>query len=228
VASRIASDFINYPRAMYLWSKFHTLTMAPKKRFLDNLFLASYMLKKNNLHDGCYVECGTWAGGMSFAIMNICASISEYHFFDSYEGLPPATEYDGHDAIEQQRSGSLFHNNNSADYETFRANLERFKSPHQHATVNKGWFADTLPGFSPSTAISILRLDGDWYESTMTCLENLFDKVREGGLIIIDDYYDWDGCSRAVHDFLSRRASRQRLRSTAHGVGYIVKVPEHD
>lgn len=100
MGSRIISEIADYPRAMYLWSKLHNLTMAPRKRFLDNLFLASYVLKKNALHDGCYVECGTWAGGMSFALMNICRSISEYHFFDSYEGLPPATELDGKDAIE--------------------------------------------------------------------------------------------------------------------------------
>lgn len=226
MGSRIMSEIADYPTAILLWNKFRTLTMAPRKRFLDNLFLASYTARKNALQDGCYVECGTWAGGMSFALMNICRSISEYHFFDSYEGLPPATELDGRDAIEQQESGRLLYNNNSADYGTFKENLERFKLPHQRATVNKGWFEDTLPRFSTATAISILRLDGDWYDSTITCLDNLFDKVREGGLIIIDDYYDWDGCSRAVHDFLSRRASRQRLRSTPHGVSYIIKVSE--
>ena len=70
----------------------------------------------------------------------------------------------------------------------------------------------------------MLRLDGDWYESTICILENLYDKVAANGLILIDDYYDWDGCSRAVHDFLSDQKLPERIRQSRYGgVAYIVK-----
>jgi hypothetical protein len=35
----------------------------------------------------------------------------------------------------------------------------------------------------------------------------------ENGIIVLDDYYTWDGCSRALHDFLSRRSSTERIRN---------------
>ncbi|MEE3093051.1 MAG: TylF/MycF/NovP-related O-methyltransferase, partial [Pseudomonadota bacterium] len=71
---------------------------------------------------------------------------------------------------------------------------------------------------------SVLRLDGDWYESTISILENLYDKVATNGLILIDDYYSWDGCSRAVHDFLSDQKLPERIRQSRYGgVAYIVK-----
>ena len=93
------------------------------------------------------------------------------------------------------------------------------------ATV-KGWFNETLPKFAPETRIAILRLDGDWYESTMECLNALYRHVRVGGVIIIDDYYTWAGCSRAVHDFLSRHELEDVVRQYFNGVCYIVKKKE--
>jgi hypothetical protein len=56
----------------------------------------------------------------------------------------------------------------------------------------------------------------------MICLNKFWDDVLVGGLILIDDYYMWDGCSRAVHDFLSARKATERIQEDS-GVGYIVK-----
>ena len=49
--------------------------------------------------------------------------------------------------------------------------------------------------------------------------------VTPGGVVIIDDYFDWDGCSRAVHDYLSRQQSPERLRTSKAGeFAYVVKT----
>lgn len=226
--SKTAARILYYPRTLRLWRKFRSLTMVPKKRFFDNLFLARYYTQRNNLSGGCYVECGTWAGGTSFSIMSACRSIKQWYFFDSFEGLPTAGPKDGAHVKEKQKSGRLLHNNNMADYETFVKNLEKTRRGDQKVKVHKGWFNETLPTSAPTMPISILRLDGDWYDSIMVCLEHLFDKVVQGGLIIIDDYYDNNGCSRAVHDFLSRRSSVQRIRQSAKGIAYIIIEEEQD
>jgi O-methyltransferase len=47
--------------------------------------------------------------------------------------------------------------------------------------------------------------------------------VVDSGLIIIDDYYAWDGCARAVHDYLSEIKSPSRLRQWNNGVAYLIK-----
>ena len=70
-----------------------------------------------------------------------------------------------------------------------------------------------------------MRLDADWYSSTATCLNYLYDKVIPGGLIIIDDYYAWDGCSKAIHDFLSKNKLDDRVRQfRGKKIGYIIKM----
>jgi O-methyltransferase len=88
----------------------------------------------------------------------------------------------------------------------------------------QGWFDQTVPIFNDSNEISLLRLDGDWYDSTMVCLVHLFPKVVKGGIIILDDYYTWDGCSRAVHDYLSDIKTSSRIFTSEKGVCYIVKA----
>jgi hypothetical protein len=87
-----------------------------------------------------------------------------------------------------------------------------------------GWFDQTLPSFAPPEPIAILRLDGDWYASTLVALESLWQHLAPGGIVIVDDYYAWDGCSRAVHDFLSRRELTARIVQR-HGLCVIEQRP---
>ena len=75
--------------------------------------------------------------------------------------------------------------------------MERSGSDDFH--IVKGWFSDTVPAFATTQPqIAILRLDGDWYDSTMTALELLFPLVVDRGLVLVDDYGTWDGCTRAA------------------------------
>ncbi|HUP59862.1 MAG TPA: TylF/MycF/NovP-related O-methyltransferase [Thermoanaerobaculia bacterium] len=76
----------------------------------------------------------------------------------------------------------------------------------ERVEIRKGWFQDTLPSAKHEIgSIAVLRLDGDWYESTRVCLDNLYDLVAPGGYVIIDDYNYWEGCKRAVDEFLAAR-----------------------
>ena len=91
-------------------------------------------------------------------------------------------------------------------------------------TLVPGWFSETLPGFAPPEGIAVLRLDADWYESTKQCLDALYAQVVPGGVILIDDYYTWEGCTKAVHDYLSEAKLSDRIRqSRIGGVCYIVR-----
>jgi O-methyltransferase len=82
--------------------------------------------------------------------------------------------------------------------------FRRFNLLDDRVRFLQGWFADTLPG-APIERIAVLRLDGDLYSSTMDALQNLYHKVSPGGYVIADDYYSWDSCRRAIHDFLDAR-----------------------
>ena len=200
-----------------LYKRFGPLTLVPRKAYIENLLLVRNSLKDESLADGAIVECGTWKGGMAFGLVEVGGLKRRYHFFDSFAGLPPAKEIDGEAALAYQLNTDdlSYHDNCRADYDTFMSDLARFCPEHERIFVYRGYFEESFPGY-PGDPIAVLRLDGDWYDSTLLCLETFFDRVLPGGLIIIDDYLHWDGCSRAVHDFLSRRKAAERIEFTSH------------
>ena len=76
--------------------------------------------------------------------------------------------------------------------------------------------------------IAVLRLDGDWYESTKICLDKLYDRVIEGGIIIIDDYGHWVGAKKAVDNFRNKYNILSPLIQTDYTEHYWIKLREFD
>ena len=146
----------------------------------------------------------------------------DYYLYDSFEGLPLAKDIDGEGAIKWQNdtSSDRYFNNCTASIDEAKMVMAMSKAIKVH--YRKGWFHETLAASPPLGPIAILRLDGDWYESTMSCLTHLFPKVAEKGIIIIDDYYTWDGCSKAVHDYLSNHKRTERIMQHKN-ICYLVK-----
>lgn len=199
-------------RAIYY--KYRQHTMIPWATYVGNLRLAGQVAGV----EGCIVECGTWRGGMIAGIAEILGSGRSYYLCDSYAGLPPAKNIDGDAALRWQAdTTSAFYFNNCAASEK-DARSAMAMSAARNYTILKGWFEETLPKF-PDVPIGLLRMDADWYESTKCILENLGPRVSPGGLIVIDDYYTWEGCAVAVNEFAAR--NRWRIRQSRYGVCYI-------
>jgi O-methyltransferase len=202
-----------------IYSQFRDFTMVPEEVFVTNLEIAAQVAPV----PGAIVECGTWRGGMIAGIASLLGPGREYHLFDSFEGLPEAGEQDGAAARSwqaQAQTASHHFNCRAAESDAAeamrRAGVER---PH----IVKGWFSDTLPRADFPGGIALLRMDADWYDSTLQVLEALFNQVNEGGVVLVDDYYLWDGCSRAIHDYLSRTQARERINAQ-RGVCFINKL----
>jgi O-methyltransferase len=201
-----------------LYARYRAYTMIPRARFLDNLAIASGLTVP-----GSVVECGVWRGGMSAALAEILGPQRAYYLLDSFEGLPPAdATKDGPRAMAWQAdvTSLCYHDNCRAEMAWAEQAMALAAVPR--ATLVKGWYADTLPAFDPGS-IALLRLDSDWYDPTLECLEALYPHVVPRGVILIDDYDTWDGCTRAVHDYLSRHSLAERIRRTPSEVTYIVK-----
>ena len=219
VFSRIARSLrrsLQQKRYLRIYRKYKDFTMIPDWVYASNLRVIDGLQSV----PGCVVECGVWRGGMSAGMVEIMGANRQYLLFDSFEGLPPAKEIDGESAIHWQadtESPSYF-NNCSAEID-FAENAMK-KSGATHFRLVKGWFNETLHNFDFGEPIALLRLDGDWYDSTMCCLDALAGKLAPGGIIIMDDYFAWDGCSRAVHDYLSKTKSVMRINNI-HGVVVI-------
>ena len=62
----------------------------------------------------------------------------------------------------------------------------------------KGLFEDVLRLNEP---VALAHVDGDWYDSVMTCLRRIEPNLASGGVLIIDDYGDFSGCKDAVDEY---------------------------
>lgn len=179
---------------------------------------------------GAFVECGVARGGSAALLVTVAAreGAGRHCFlFDSYEGLPDPTAEDFGDGDETgDHVRPLPRGSCLGTYDEVRDLLfRRLALDPDRVTMVKGWFQDTLPAAREGVGkIALLRLDGDWYDSTMCCLENLFDQVVAGGHVIIDDYHSCYGARRATDEFLARRGIRPELSPDGRG-GCSFTVP---
>ncbi len=152
---------------------------------------------------GDIVEAGVWRGGaMIFAKAYLETwQIHDKKVFlaDSFRGLPkpddryPVDRGDIHFSFAEL----------AITKKEVETNFEKYGINPKEVIFLEGWFEDTLPS-APIKQISILRMDGDMYSSTIQTLNALFDKVCSGGFVIVDDYY-LKGARAAVKDFLELR-----------------------
>jgi O-methyltransferase len=214
-AQQIGRLAVNEARFLRIYNKYKKYTMVNIAAYVGNLHLATEV----NDVEGSIVECGTWRGGMIAGIADVLGSGRSYYLCDSFQGLPLAKEIDGTKALAWQADtmSPKYYNNCTASEEDARAAMEM--SAAKDYQIVKGWFDKTLPKLPPQP-IALLRMDADWYDSTKCILDNLADCVVCGGLIIIDDYYTWEGCTIAVNEFAAQ--SKWRIRQNHHGVCYVL------
>lgn len=167
---------------------------------------------------GDLIETGAWRGGATIfmrAVLKVYgANDRKVWVADSFEGFPEPNA-DRFPAEAKHFNGAVMTrtlNHLATSIEGVRRNFEAYGMLDEQVHFLKGWFKDTLPS-APIETLAILRLDGDYYESTWDSLTALYDKLSIGGYAIIDDYGEdrWTYCAKAVDDFRRERGIDEPL-----------------
>ncbi len=165
---------------------------------------------------GSIVECGVWRGGsMMLAAKSLMESRTtdrDIYLYDTFEGLPRPddaldTDILGNRAIDgwiPRRKSDESSAWAYCDEAEVRRNLASTAYPESRIKLIKGLVENTIPETAPP-AISLLRIDTDWYVSYKHVLQHLYDRVSIGGVIIFDDYGHFLGAKKAVDDFIHDR-----------------------
>jgi O-methyltransferase len=159
---------------------------------------------------GDLIETGVWRGGAVIFMRGVLAAYGDeartVWVADSFAGLPrpdaeryPADRGDLHWTQEDL----------AVSVETVKRNFERYGLLDDRVRFLVGWFRDTL-ATAPIRALSVLRLDGDMYESTMEALVPLYPKLSTGGYLIVDDWV-LEGCRRAVEDYRREHSITEKI-----------------
>jgi O-methyltransferase len=189
--------------------------------------------------EGCFVECGVATGGGSAPMALALREANDQrvlHMFDSFEGLPHCGPLDGGQMGHGGGLNNWIIDPSLPEQDRLKAtgisvgtttqiteNLNKWGCMCANIKFHKGWFQHTLPGMS-LRPIAFLRLDGDLYESTMCCLNHLYDQVAPGGYVWLDEWGMPDGLGGklAIYDFFKARgqAVPTMLGVTDTGAGY--------
>lgn len=164
--------------------------------------------------EGLIVECGTALGGSAIVMAAAKEPTRPMKVYDVFGMIPPPSDMDGadihqrYDAITSGSSvgvgGDVYYGYRDNLYDEVEASFARLGVPTAENNVQliKGLFQDTLELDEP---VALAHLDGDWYESTMICLERIAPLLVVGGRIVLDDYFAWSGCRRATDEYFAGR-----------------------
>jgi O-methyltransferase len=190
----------------------HPYTMTSAERLYALRQAVQYVVTANI--PGSIVECGVWRGGSMMSVAHTLRQIGclnrDLYLFDTYEGMPKPTANDvdltGKPAAFQFESTKQGEDNSDwcyASIEDVQANLYSTEYTKDRLKLIKGKVEETIPDSAPEQ-IALLRLDTDWYESTMHELVHLYPRLSVGGVLIIDDYGHWRGSRKATDEYFAR------------------------
>lgn len=206
----LPSDFDPELRATIEKVKPYTMTLP--ERLFANYEAIRYILRQGI--EGAIVECGVWRGGstmtMLHTLLNRQDRSREIYMYDTYDGMSQPGEEDKAyfgDHADALLDGSDKHDPRSvwcyASLEDVQRNVLSTGYPAEKIRFIKGKVEDTIPGTLPEK-IALLRLDTDWYESTLHELEHLYPRLQKGGVLLIDDYGHWQGARKAVDEYIRK------------------------
>ena len=186
-------------------------TMTSTERMYSLYKAVNYILE-NNI-PGDFVECGVWKGGSALLIAQMLSDKNivdrKVILYDTYEGMSEPTEQDknivGRPATSLLQESSIDIQDSIWCYSSFeevKHNLSLSGLLPECIIMIKGKVEDTIPTQLPTKSISLLRLDTDWYESTKHELNYLYPLLNKNGVLIIDDYGHWEGCRKAVDEYV--------------------------
>lgn len=156
---------------------------------------------------GDILECGVWRGGSALlaALIMKARNVSDrkLYLYDTFQGMPTPTEFD---VDKYGRTGFEMMEQYGDDIGWCYASLEDVKAAFSAHNFDfeihfvQGDVIETLERIKPE-AISVLRLDTDWYESTAVEFQQLYPRLSTGGVLIVDDYGCWAGSRKATDDY---------------------------
>ncbi|HVY81107.1 MAG TPA: TylF/MycF/NovP-related O-methyltransferase [Steroidobacteraceae bacterium] len=203
-----------YSRAYDIELQRNLLAVAATARFIDRYAATAaalhgrddvirYAAELARAQPGLVCEFGVYRGG-SINLLAECLPQRPIYGFDSFEGLPIPW-----------RTGYL-----DGSFDTNGA-LPEVKPNVQ---LIKGWFADTLPGFlsEHSEPVALVHIDCDLYASTRTVLDALSERMREGTVLLFDEYFNYPGWQQHEH-----RAFREFARASGAQYAYVAYNAAH-
>jgi hypothetical protein len=186
---------------------------------------------------GDFVECGVWRGGsamnMAYTLQQLGQTHRKIYLYDTFQGM---VEPSDRDTVSWFRRKAIFRWQRSqksaqnlwcyASLSDVRSNLLATGYPKENLIFVQGKVEETLSQTLPDK-IALLRLDTDWYRSTLHELTHLFPRLTALGVLIVDDYGHWEGQKQAVDEYFRHNDISMLLTRIDYGARIGIKPKDH-
>jgi hypothetical protein len=137
-------------------------------------------LKEARPIEGNFVQYGVHNGEQAFFMASLATET--VHLFESFEGITTVGEFDNE-----------FYKENT--FKPDREIFDKTMSAFENVSLN------TLTEFDKVEKISLLYVDVATYEPTKNALENLFPKIVENGILMVDTHDNYStGAAKAMQE----------------------------
>lgn len=216
---------------IHIMNKVRPYTLTSPQRVYSLIESVRYILK-NNIN-GVFLECGVYKGGsmMTVALTLISQGVTdrELYLYDTFEGMPKPDERDvdvwGKSAMKEfskRKTSDTSSTWTNASLQDVKESMASTGYPMDKVFFVKGLVEDTLPGNAPES-IALLRLDTDWYKSTLHELEHLYPRLSPRGVMILDDYGHFKGAKQAVDEYFYKNSMTPLLHRIDYTGRLVVK-----
>lgn len=183
-------------------------------------------VKKRKL-GGLYIEAGCALGGSTIVISKLKPSSDPFNVYDVFDMIPEPTSEDTQDVKERYKTisegkssgikGDTYYGYMDNLYQVVEENLEKFgiDTDTEKVSLIKGLLQDTM---DIQEKVVFAHIDVDWFEPVKVSLDRINQYLVPGGIIVLDDYFDWGGCRKAVDQFLSENQGRFHIDKNLGGV----------
>lgn len=172
--------------------------------------------------DGSIAETGCALGGSAIVLAASKRPGQEMNLYDVFAQIPPPTERDGEDChvdYERISSGRAKGIGEDDRYYGYIDNLYDLVQQHfadagydvagNNVKLHRGLVEDTL---HPAGPIRLAHIDVDWFDPVMVSLERLEPRVPVGGVIQLDDYFDYSGCRDATDKYFAEQLGERKYQ----------------
>ena len=230
ISDPVFEDILRITGPNNMWTSFHSIE--PLYTMYQNIrYIVEHQIP------GAIVECGVWKGGMmqlaALTLQHLGDETRELYLFDTFDGLPEPGEkdvdWDGNSAhatwVKRNQAGEKWGYGGTVTQ--VRTVMESTNYPVAKLRYAEGMVEDTIPDQAPEQ-IAVLRLDTDFYSSTLHELTHLYPVLSIGGVLIVDDYGYYRGAREATDEYFQKNKAKMLLTRVNMSVHQGVKIEHCD
>ena len=200
-----------FNRRVYLVIK---RVLKDKLTYLDISALIDLYKSTNKIKSGIITEAGCALGGSALVIASSKERTRQFCIYDAFGMIPSPSKHDGDDVHKRYKiiisgkskgcGGNKYYGYEENLLDKVKQTFCDYGLPPDKNNVHliKGIFEDTL---FVNKSVALAHIDCDWYKSVMICLQRIEPYLIKGGVLIIDDYYYWSGCRKAVDTYFANK-----------------------